>query len=403
MAQRITDKLVRDIAPPAKGQTRVKDDPKAKDGVRGFQVIVRPSGSKAFALDYSIAGRERRIAIGEYGAWTVKAARDQAAEYRRQVDNGTDPLESRDERRQAPTVDELISLYERDYLPTKRDQKKDRELIRLYVRPELKNKKVADIRRIEIKRLHQKITEQGKAVRANRVLALLSKMFNLAVTDYEMRSDNPCKGIRKNPEQGRERYLTESEIAAVSEALASYPSQNAANAVRWMMLTGCRKGEALALTWGQVNRETGIWTKPSAHTKQKKTHRVPLSPPALQLLEDVAQGQDEDETYVFPGRKPGEPLKQLHTVWNHVRDKAGVQDVRLHDLRHTYASILVSAGLSLPMIGALLGHTTQATTQRYAHLYDDPLRRATEHVGNVVTGSAPSGHTLNQSGSNDSR
>jgi integrase len=206
-----------------------------------------------------------------------------------------------------------------------------------------------------------------------------------------MRGDNPAKGIPKNSEERRERYLSQAEIAAVSKALADYPSQNAANAVRWLLLTGCRKSEALAMTWDQVDWDAGAWIKPSAHTKQKKTHRVPLSAPALQLLRDVAQSQRQGERFVFPGRKPGEPLKQLHTVWNHVREQAGVEDVRLHDLRHTYASILVSAGLSLPMIGALLGHTQQATTQRYAHLFDDPLREATERVGAVVSGASGQG------------
>jgi integrase len=402
MAQRITDKLVRDIAPPAKGQTRVKDDPKAKDGVRGFQVVVRQSGSKAFALDYSVNGRERRLTIGEYGAWTVKAARDQAAEYRKQVDQGIDPLESRDERRKAATVDELADLYERDHLWRKRDQRNDKQLLNNYIRPEIGKKKVQDVRRTDIRELHRKVTRSGKSTRANRILALLSKMFNLAINDYEMRADNPVKGVEKNREQQRERYLSQVEIQAVSQALNEYPSQNTANAIRWLMLTGCRTSEALHMTWDQVRWDDSIWIKPATNTKTKTTHRVPLSPPAMQLLRQIAAGQPTGEEYVFPGRKPGEPLKRLNDAWQDIRKWAGVEDVRLHDLRHTYASILVSAGLSLPMIGALLGHTTQATTQRYAHLYDDPLRRATEHVGNVVTGSAQNGHTLNQSGSNDS-
>jgi len=191
----------------------------------------------------------------------------------------------------------------------------------------------------------------------------------LAATDYEIRADNPAKGIQKNPEERRERYLSQAEIAAVSKALAEHPAQNAANAVRWLLLTGCRKSEALAMTWDQVDLQAGVWVKPSAHTKQKKAHRVPLSAPAVQLLHDIAKGQRTGEQYVFPGRKPGEPLKQLHTVWNAVKDKAGVQDVRLHDLRHTYASHAVMHGASLSVVAHNLGHTdTRMVERHYGHL-----------------------------------
>ena len=172
------------------------------------------------------------------------------------------------------------------------------------------------------------------------------------------------------------------------------------------MLTGARKGETLAAKWTEFNLAAGVWLKPSAHTKQKKVHRVPLSAPALALLTEMQAAAKEGAVYVFPGQ-PGEPLTEIKRVWLAVCIKAGlavqveklddagkpVKDkdgepvlvwqstVRVHDLRHTYASILASSGMSLPIIGALLGHTQAATTQRYAHLADDPLRAATERVG----------------------
>jgi integrase len=379
-SQRLTDKVAKAAEAPAKGQALNWDTE-----IRGFALRVTAAGAKSFVLDYRADGRKRRYTIGRYPEWSVEAARREAKDLRRSVDRGEDPMGERHEDRQAATVKRLWELYERDHLPHKRDADRDREMWKADVKPALGNMKVADVRRADVRELHRKVSRRAP-IRANRVLALVSKMFTLAATDYEIRADNPAKGIQKNPEERRERYLSQAEIAAVSKALAEYPAQDAANAVRWLLLTGCRKSEALAMTWDQVDLQAGVWTKPSAHTKQKKTHRVPLSAPAVQLLHDIAKGQRAGERYVFPGRKPGEPLKQLHTVWNAVKDKAGVQDVRLHDLRHTYASILVSAGLSLPMIGALLGHTQQATTQRYAHLYDDPLREATERVGAVVSG-----------------
>ena len=377
---RITDKVTRVTTAPEKGQALVWDT-----DMSGFALRVTAGGAKSFVVDYRADGRKRRITIGRYPAWSVAAAREEAKRLKRTVDRGDDPMGDRHEDRAAATVKRLWELYERDHLPNKRDGARDREMWHADIKPALGNVKVEDVRRADIRELHRAVSQRAP-VRANRVLAVASKMFSLAVTDFEMRPDNPAKGIPRNHEERRERYLSQAEIEAVSKALAEYPAQNAANAVRWLLLTGCRKAEALAMTWDQVDWNAGVWTKPSAHTKQKKTHRVPLSAPAVQLLHDIAKGQRDGERYVFPGRKPGEPLKQLHSVWNAVKTRAGVEDVRLHDLRHTYASILVSAGLSLPMIGALLGHTQQATTQRYAYLYDDPLREATERVGAVVSG-----------------
>jgi len=139
----------------------------------------------------------------------------------------------------------------------------------------------------------------------------------------------------------------------------------------------------LSATWDQFDLENGVWTKPSAHTKQKKDHRVPLSGPARQLLGVIREKSTGD--YLFPGKSPDVPVTDIKHFWSAICRTAEIQDCRLHDLRHTYASILASSGLSLPIVGALLGHTQPATTARYAHLYDDPLREATERVAAVVT------------------
>lgn len=148
-----------------------------------------------------------------------------------------------------------------------------------------------------------------------------------------------------------------------------------------MLLTGCRRGEALTATWDQFDLEAGVWTKPSAHTKQRKLHRVPLSGAAVALLQGMRH--EAASPFVFPGA-PGKPLSCVKRTWEAVGAVAGLEGVRLHDLRHTYASVLVSAGLSLPVIGALLGHTQTQTTARYSHLMDDPLRLATEKAASIL-------------------
>ena len=166
--------------------------------------------------------------------------------------------------------------------------------------------------------------------------------------------------------------------------LAAYPDQQAANIVRMLLLTGARRGEVLSAKWADLDLEAGAWTKPGATTKQKTEHRVPLSAPVRALLASLPRSSE----YVFPGLRGAPRRVDLKRVWPKICEAAGIKGVRLHDLRHTYASVLASSKQSLPIIGALLGQTQPATTARYAHLIDDPLRSATETAGAVLTGGA---------------
>ncbi len=378
MAQRITDKLVKDLEPPASGNRITYDDK-----IKGFGVRITAAGTKAFIFNYRVKGnrRERRYTIGGYPTpWTVQGARKKADGLKRDVDNGKDPMGDLHAERGAPTMADLTDRYLKDHAVKKRSERDDKSIIENIVTPGLGRLKVADVRYADIDRLHRKM--RGVPYRANRTVSLLSKMFNLAIK-WDMRVDNPAKGIERYPEEKRERFLSTDEIQRLSAALADQSNQTAANAVRLLMLTGARRGEVLSATWDQFDLAGGVWTKPSAHTKQRKEHRVPLSAPAIQLLTEIQA--TAEGLYVFPGRNRGEPFKELRKFWEKVCKEAKITGVRVHDLRHSYASILASAGYSLPMIGALLGHTQPATTARYAHLSDQPLREATERVGKIVT------------------
>jgi integrase len=164
----------------------------------------------------------------------------------------------------------------------------------------------------------------------------------------------------------------------------------------WLiMLTGCRPAEAMRAEWPEFDKEPGYWIKPSAHTKQRKVHRLPLSPPAIELIERLRKTRKGN--WVFPGDIAGEPLKALWHVWHFVRRQTGLgADARLYDLRHTFASVGAGGGLGLPIIGRLLGHTQSRTTQRYAHLADDPLREAADKITAVITGAGkPSAEIIN--------
>jgi integrase len=378
MPIRITDKLLRDLPSPAKGNTITYDTE-----VKGFGVRVTAAGVRAFILNYRARGVERRITIGGYPDWSVAAARDRARELKREVDRGGDPMGERHDDRAAPTIHDLWLRYERDHLPSKapRAQADDRAMFRDYILPDLARTKVKDIRPADIDALHRTISAQRR-IRANRVVEVLSKAFSLAIR-WEWRPDNPCDGVRHNPEEPRSRYLNPDELKRLAAALEQHPERTSVDAIRLMLLTGARRGEVLGATWSMFDLERGVWTKPSAHTKQRREHRVPISVAALDLLQRVRA--TTTGPYVFPGGNGG-PLTDVKKTWQTVRNAAGLPNVRLHDLRHTYASLLASAGMSLPIIGALLGHTQPQTTARYAHLLDDPLRAATNHIGSVLTG-----------------
>lgn len=378
MAERITDKLVKTLEPPEAGNRITYDT-----DLKGFGVRITAAGAKAFVLNYRSAGRERRITIGSYPDWSVMAAREEAKELKRRIDRGEDPLGKRIEAREAPTVNDLWKAYEEKHLPNKRPRSAadDRSMWQTYILPRLGSEKVADVTSEDVDALHACISET-KPVRANRVIEVLKTAMNLAVR-WKWRTDNPAKGVRQNIEEARERYLSPKEMAALSEAMDIHPEKTSCDAIRLLLLTGARKTEVLAASWDMFDLENSIWIKPSAHTKQKKIHRAPLSSAAVELLCRI-KSENADPVYVFPGRAPGKPLTDIKRTWAALCAEAKLKNTRIHDLRHTFASLLASNNLGLPIIGALLGHTQAQTTQRYAHLFDNPLRAAADTVGTTI-------------------
>ena len=414
MPEKLSEALVRKALPPARGQAMIWDTE-----VKGFALRITPAGSKAFVLDYRAEGRQRRITIGAHPDWTVAAARETAKTMKREVDHGHDPMGERQAQREAPTVAEMWERYERENLPQKavRSQVDERIMWEKIILPRFGKMKVAAITYDDVDALHRDITTiRGTPVRANRTVEVLRRAFNLAIR-WKWREDNPASGVRRNPEEKRNRYLNKTEIAALARALNEHSEPMSANAIKLLMLTGARRGEVLGATWEMFDLENGVWTKPSAHTKQRRLHRVPLSGPAVQLLNEMKEEAKRHagangtplNPFVFPGAN-GKPLSDIKRTWGSVCRKAGLAThaemkgrdgkvvkgtngkpvmvrqptVRVHDIRHSFASILVSAGASLPLIGQMLGHTQVQTTQRYAHLFDDPLRKAAETVGAFV-------------------
>jgi integrase len=314
------------------------DDPRAT----GFGVRSYRGGGKSFFVDYRLNGRQRRYTIGPFPRWSAEAAREQAKKLRKEIDQGVDPAGDKRARRTAPTIQDLIDRYVEDHLPTKtlvglraNDEKK----MLAEVADKLgRHTKVAEIHGGDIADMHRRISESGRPVRANRILAVASKMFSLALVPKagetlpwrNAAQGNPCKGIRKNHEEGKERFFSQSELTAISDALARY-SGGAADCVRLIMLTGCRPAEAMKATWEEFDKEPGYWIKQSAHVKQRKTHKLPLSPAAIELVDRLRKKRKGK--WVFPGDKPAAHLTVLWRVWDFVRKQTGLgEDARLYDL-----------------------------------------------------------------------
>jgi integrase len=357
------------------------------EALPGFGVRVKPSGVRSYVVQYRnrLTGASKRMTIGQHGPLlSFEQAKRQARTILTDAMRGLDPAEAQRSARGAPTVRNLADDYvERHAVPNKRPKgiKDDRAMLEKVVLPKLGKRKVAEITRRDIEALH--ITYVDRPYRANRVLALLSKMFNLAI-EWGWRLDNPARGVKRFQEEKRDRWLSDQELERLWSVLENHPNRRAANAIQLQLLTGARLGEVLSARREAFDLERGVWTKPSHQTKQRKTEYVPLSPQALDLVASILGEQDTDELWLFPGNVPGQPLKDLKKFWSGVMEEAGIEGYRRHDNRHTYASHLVSDGLSLEVVGRLLGHTSPETTKRYAHLADDPLRRATELFGAKV-------------------
>ena len=374
--EKLTERTIKGLKVPARGN-RIHYDKE----IPGFGVRITSNGAISFVLNYRIHGRERRYTIGRYPEWSASASRDKALELRKQIQDGGDPLASRANERAAPTVSDLAEDYLSRYAEIHkraRSIRDDRYMLHGVILPKIARLKVTFVERRDIENLYHSL--KASPYRANRVLSLLSKMFSLAV-EWKWRLDNPVRGIPRYLEDKRERWLSTEELRRLLKALEGHPDQLSANAIRLLTLTGARKTEVLAATWDHFDLERAVWTKPSHHTKQKRPEHVPLGSTATELL--LSMKRESEGKYLFPGRIPEEPLKDLNKFWKHLCRKAKIPNARINDLRHTYASHLVSSGLSLPLIGKLLGHTQPQTTARYAHLADSSLREATNQFGTM--------------------
>jgi len=412
---RITETFAKRVKPPAKGYAIYSDGE-----VDGFGLRVTATGQRSFVLSYrpSRGGRQRRFTIGKYpDDYSATTARDRAVELRKGIREGRDPF-TEQERRARETLEvqaktRTVTQLAKEYLERHvtrnlrlRTQSGYRDMINDHILPHMGQKCVSAVTCHDVAELHTEMC--ATPYLANRVLAVISAMFNWAKTkgntaelDWGAKT-NPAEGVERFHEEERERWLTLDEMERFATAIDEYPERRAGelicsekqkvhvraetkricDAIRLIMVTGSRKGEVLSARGQEFDLDRGIWTKPSHHTKQKRKVHLPLSEDAISLLLSIVP--DDGTDLVFPGRLPGEPFTDIKSAWGEICSAAKITCFRVHDLRHNYASYLVSSGVTLQVVGKLLGHTQPGTTWRYAHVADAALRTATNQFGEVL-------------------
>ena len=356
------------------------------DDLPGFGVRIRSSGRKYYIVQFRADGRLRRITLGRHGAVPTETARRRAMAAISEAKGGGDPATARDARRGAPTMKQLGKRFLEEYVPDHCKPSTAYEYgrsVNFFISPRIGSRKVRDIKRSDIAELHHALRETP--YQANRTLGVLSKMFSLAeMWGWRPDGSNPCLHVKRYKEEKRERFLNAEEFARLGHVLDDTlrdgsETHSSVMAIRLLMLTGCRLSEIQKLRWEHVDLEAGELRLPDSKTGGRA---VPLAPSAVQLLESLPR--DEDNPWVIAGRKPGSHLTDLQHPWRRIRAQAELDDVRIHDLRHSFASRALALGEGLPMIGKLLGHTQVQTTARYAHLARDTVKASAARIGDSI-------------------
>ncbi len=421
-AERLTKDLVDDLPKRATDYVAWCGD------LPGFGCRVRPTGAKSFIAQYRVGGRNtpvRKVTLGAFGKLTVEEARKAARKVLAKAELGTDEAGDRAKKRAELTVTQLCDEYLADGCGLKKASTlaSDRGRIERHIKPLLGRKRIGDVTRADIERFMRDVAagktaadvktgKHGRAIvrggkgTATRTVRLLGGLFSYAVSCGYI-ATNPRLGVKVFADGKGERFLSVAELGKLGDALREAetlglpwkldaekkakhrPSKEenrrevispyAVAAIRLMMLTGCRAGEVLGLKWSEVDFDNGLLNLPDSKTGAKK---VLLGAPALEVLANLPRLGE----FVIAGATADKPRSDIKRPWARVTAHAGLPDLRLHDLRHSYASVGAAAGMGLGMVGKLLGHASPTTTARYSHFADDPLRRASESIASAIAG-----------------
>jgi integrase len=355
----------------------------------GFGVRIMPSGKRFFLVQYRRHGRTRRVMLGQFGPLTAEVARRRALMLLAQArSGGSDPAAERDALRQSLTVEQLGARFLKEHVAVRckpTTQSEYRRSVELFVDPFLGKQRIRSVTTADVAELHGSLSYIP--YQANRTLGVLSKMMSLAeIWGLRDRHSNPCEDIQRYPEHKRERFLSLKEVKALGRALDAAESDGsegkyACTAFRLLLLTGCRLSEIQRLRWEHVYLDEGELRLPNSKTGAKTVH---LGAAAIALLRSLPRV--EKNPFVIAGKNSGWYLTDLQRPWRRIRSVAVLNEVRIHDLRHTFASGGLAVGEGLSMIGKLLGHTQVQTTARYAHLAADPVKQAADKIAERLAG-----------------
>lgn len=354
--------------------------------IPGFTLEVRSTGKSTYYQRYRDKfGRVKQARIGPTDSISLEDARHRAKQIRSQTIMGYDPREQVEKNRNMPSFKQFV---EDKYIPYikvhKRSWEFDEKLINQRIMPLWGNMKLSEITRDDVQELQSNFLRMGhKPGSVNRYMALVKYIFNLAER-WEVIDKSPTRHVsRLEEENHKERYLSSDETERLLSELKKCRSPVVPDIIEFLILTGARRSEAVNLPWQELDMAKGVWIIPAERNKAKVKKVIPLSRGALNVLERRKENGCE---YVFPNPETGEPMKHFHGTWDRIRKKAGIPDVRIHDLRHNFASLLINSGRSLYEVQKLLGHADISTTQRYAHLSQDTLKDATELVFSSIQG-----------------
>ncbi|TCP87292.1 site-specific recombinase XerD [Rhizobium sp. PP-CC-2G-626] len=415
---KLTRKAVSSIQPLEKPVIFYDED------LKGFGLKVMPSGTRTWIIEYrpGAGGRgvaKKRIKIGTPATHSPEAARDEAARTLARVTLGADPAAQRAEERTAPSVKEVLKWFLQKHVEAKRKGSTAdfyRHVIEKHINPEIGSMRAAQVTKADVARMQAAISRRrdgktgGKTI-ANRALAILSAAYGWAAGEGLVPEGcNPVSRVERYVENSKERYLTSEELAALGEALIEAEtvgvpyavdetkakakhapkaesrrvifSPAVTAAIRLLVLTGCRLREILHLTWREVDLERGLLFLGDSKTGKKT---VVLSSAAIAIIKAIPRIGVYVIASESAGTKEEKPRADLKRPWSAISKRAGLDGVRLHDLRHTFASIGAGSGLGLPIIGRLLGHADSKTTEKYAHLASDPVRRSADIIADRIT------------------
>jgi integrase len=380
---KFTQRSIDQLPPnPEKSRSRFSEYSDAE--TTGLKALVSKTGRKFFYARLTFQGSKRTIKLGEFPAQTVAEAKQLLLELRAKINRGIDP--SMELKSSLSTVT-FKQFAEKDYLPYakahKRSVASDISKLKTHLLPRFGNRCIYEISLRDIQTYHAEMKISHCAATANRHLSLLSKMFSCAV-QWDFLKAHPCRGITKfNENNSDQRFLSGDEIRKLYAAMENVTARSdmTVAALKFLLLTGMRKNEVLHGQWQNVDLERGIWYVPQ--TKNGKSNHVVLNAEAKTILLNLPR--ETDSVWVFPGRNPKKPLVEVRRCLNQLAKKAGIPPLKVHSLRHSFASICAQQGVPLLQIKSLLNHASTNTTLRYAHLANADLLSATQSVGDAVT------------------